>query len=62
MSKRFRPELINDVFEDPGLYLDFMFEKRAILFDLGDLVSTPERFCSSWPEQKCSSDASKKAP
>ncbi|MFA9475181.1 MAG: hypothetical protein ACERJ2_11530, partial [Filomicrobium sp.] len=23
---------------------------------------TPERFCSSWPEQKCSSDASKKAP
>ena len=25
-------------------------------------VSTPERFCSGWPEQKCSTDASKKAP
>ena len=28
----------------------------------GMKLSTPERFCSSWPEQKCSSDASKKAP
>ena len=23
-------------------------------------LSTPVRFCGSWPEQKCSSDASKK--
>ncbi len=29
-------------------------EIKALL----DEVSTPERFCSSWPEQKCSSDAS----
>jgi ribonuclease Z len=37
MRPLFHPSLINDPFGDPGLYVDCLFEKRALLFDLGDI-------------------------
>lgn len=43
MRHLFEPQLVNDVFGDPGLYVDFNDERRALLFDLGDITALPPR-------------------
>lgn len=37
MASVFHPKLINDPFGDPGLFVRLSWERRALLFDLGDL-------------------------
>jgi ribonuclease Z len=39
----FEPRLVNDAFGDPTLYVDFRDERRALLFDLGDISVLPPR-------------------
>jgi len=43
MKPSFHPQLVNGTGGDPSLYIEFMFEGRAILFDLGDLAALPSR-------------------
>ena len=43
MRHLFEPHLVNDPLGDPGLYVDFRDERRALLFDLGDIAILPPR-------------------
>ncbi len=43
MRPLFEPALVNDAFGDPGLYVDFREERRALLFDFGDVSALPPR-------------------
>ena len=39
----FRAELVNRAFGDPGVLVDLKFERRAMLFDIGDIAVLPTR-------------------
>jgi ribonuclease Z len=43
MRPIFQAQLVNKSFGDPGVYIDLMFERRALLFDMGDLSVLPTR-------------------
>ena len=43
MTQLFHPELVNDPFGDPGLYVDLQHRNHALLFDLGDISGLPAR-------------------
>lgn len=43
MRPLFHPRLINSAFNDPVLFIPFFLEKRAVLFDLGDIHALSSR-------------------
>ncbi len=43
MTPQFHPCLVNGPFDDPGVYVDFLYERRALLFDLGDIRALSPR-------------------
>ena len=43
MRRLFEAHLTNESFGDPGIYVDFRDERRALLFDVGDIVALTPR-------------------
>jgi ribonuclease Z len=43
MKPIFHSRLVNGVFGDPAVYVEFLFDRRALLFDLGDLHVLPSK-------------------
>jgi ribonuclease Z len=43
MRPLLHPNLVNGRLGDPALYIETLFEKRAIMFDLGDISNLPPR-------------------
>lgn len=43
MRSLLRPRLVNGPFDDPGLFVPLLFEKRAFIFDLGDIQALSPR-------------------
>ena len=43
MRPRFHPTLVNGRRGDPALFVDLLMERRALLFDLGDISALPGR-------------------
>ncbi|MFQ5716812.1 MAG: ribonuclease Z [Nitrospinales bacterium] len=43
MKPIFHPKLVNDPFGDPGILVQFLYENRVLLFDLGNLNCVPNK-------------------
>ncbi len=43
MRPMYEARLVNPTFGDPGVYIDLKFERRALLFDVGDVSILPTR-------------------
>jgi len=43
MHSLFRPRLVNGPLGDPGLFIPFQLDRRALIFDLGDVAPLPAR-------------------
>lgn len=43
MKPLFHPKLVNGPFGDSALYIEFAFERRAVMFDIGEIQPLPPR-------------------